>query len=330
MLGETLSELLQELGEPSEFERAADELNSGYFITSVLEDDFLYHTTYWQRLKSILLDGFLSGNPQYLASKGVRMKHANVVSFTSSKWRHLSDLPGIAGLTHDCYLKIPYDALKDVVKPVIYKLSRRELEELLKGDGAHYLSTLTQNEEKLRREYGGDYPLYLYNTWFEEQEWRVKADRVHLPAETEVYVSSYYQLQKAKTLTDLPVYLDREIMLLKNISNFERNTVKRLLRIIGIDFYRHGVSHIAVHTNPVQTPDGGETSFHATLCDVRYLHAITIVKRLKNAGLQVWAEGRPWKHRPYATLKVDLTFLYKKKPLAVRDRMPKRRREAAP
>jgi hypothetical protein len=80
----------------------------------------------------------------------------------------------------------------------------------------------------------------------------------------------------------------------------------------------------------VQTPDGGETRFHATLCDVRYLHAITIVKRLKNAGLQVWAEGRSWKHRPYATLKVDLTFLYKKKPLAVLDRMPKRRRESLP
>jgi len=323
-LDERLSKLLQELGEPPEFKRVADELNSGYFITSVLEDDFMYHTTYWQRLKSILQDGFLSGNPQYLASKGVRMKHANVVSFTSSKWRHLSDLPGITGLTHDCYLKIPYDALKSIVKPVVYKLSRLELESLLKDNGAHYLSTLTQNEEKLKGEYGEDYPLYLYNTWFEEQEWRVRADRVYLPPETEVYVSSYYQLRKAKTLTGLPVYLDREIMLLKNISNFERNVVKRLVRIIGIDFYRHGVSHIAVHTNPVQTPDGWESRFHATLCDVRYLHAITIVKRLKNAGLQVWAEGRPWKCRPYATLKVDLTFLYKKKPLAVLNNPPKR------
>jgi hypothetical protein len=321
-LDERLSKLLQELGEPTEIERAATELNSGYFITSVLEDDFLYHTTCWRRLKSILQDGFLSGDPQYLASKGVRMKHVNVVSFTSSKWRHLSDLPGILGLTNDCYLKIPY-ALKDVVKPVVYKLNRLELEELLKGNGVHYLSTLTQNEEKLRREYGEDYPLYLYNTWFEEQEWRARADRVYLPPQTEVYVSSYHQLRKAKTLTSLPVHLDKEMMLLKNVSNFERNVVKRLVRIIGVDFYRHGVSHIAVHTNPAQTPDGRETRFHATLHDVRYLHAITIVKRLKNAGLQVWAEGRPWKCRPYATLKVDLTFLYKRRPLAVPNDPPK-------
>jgi len=320
LLDDGLSKLLQGLGEPPEFKRVADELNSGYFITSVLEDGFLYHTTHWQRLKSILRDGFLSGNPQYLASKGVRMKHANVVSFTSSKWRHLSDLPGIAGLTHDCYLKIPYDALREIVKPVVYKLSWFELEQLLRDGGAYYLSTLTQKEEKLREEYGEDYLLYLYNTWFEEQEWRARADRVYLPPETEVYVSSYYQLRKAKTLTSLPVYLDREIMLLKNMSNFERNVVKRLVRIIGIDLYRHGVSHIAVHTNHVQTPGGGETAFHATLHDVRYLHAITIMKRLKNAGLQVWAEGRPWKHRPYATLKVDITSLYKKKPSAARKR----------
>jgi ribulose bisphosphate carboxylase small subunit len=308
-----VQQLLEETFNPPEAKKVASELNKGYFITSTLEDDYLYHTTYWKRLKSILKDGFLSGNPKYLENKGVRQKHPNMISFTTSKWRHLSDLPdavAFLGLTHDCYLKIPFHLLKGKVKPVIYKIEAHEIENMLQNGEAYYLSTLTQKEEKLKAEYGEDYPLYLYNTWIVEQEWRMKADFYPLPQETEVYVSSYYQKKIAETLTNLPVYIDKEIMKIKNIQNRTRNIRNRIIRIIGKDLYEH-VGQIDVSTTPIKRPDGTTAKIHATLYNVKYLHAIAIIKRLQKAGFRVWTYGNAWKHHIYSDIEVDLTFLTK-------------------
>jgi hypothetical protein len=314
---EIVQQLISELDNLKEGKKAVGELNTGYFITSILEDDYLYHTTYWERLKSILKDGFLCGNPLYLEGKGIKQKHPNMISFTTSKWRHLSDFPEMTSLlgaiTHDCYLKIPFDVLKDKVKPVIYKLEVHEIEDMLKSGEAYYLSTITQNEQKLKAEYGDDYSSYLYSVWFVEQEWRMKADRYQLPPETEVYVSSYYQLKKAKDLTHLPVYIDKEIMQIKTALNFKRNIKNRVIRIIGKDMYQHGISQIEISTNPIRNPsNNAETKVHATLYDVKFLHGITIIKRLRKAGLTVWAYGHPWKYSPRADLFVDLTFLKKR------------------
>jgi len=303
-----IQQLLRETFNPPEAKKVASELNKGYFITSTLEDDYLYHTTYWKRLKSILKDGFLSGNPKYLENKGVRQKHPNMISFTTSKWRHLSDLPDVfLGLTHDCYLKIPFHLLKGKVKPVIYKIEAHEIENMLQNGEAYYLSTLTQKEEKLKAEYGEDYPLYLYHTWIVEQEWRMKADFYPLPQETEVYVSSYYQKKIAETLTNLPVYIDKEIMEIKKIQNRPRNIRNRIIRIIGKDLYEH-VGQIDVSTTPIKRPDGTIAKIHATLYNVKYLHAIAIIKKLQKAGFRVWTYGNAWKYRIYDDIEVDLIW----------------------
>jgi ribulose bisphosphate carboxylase small subunit len=305
-----IQQLLEETFNPPEAKKVASELNKGYFITSILEDDYLYHTTYWKRLKSILKDGFLSGNPKYLENKGVRQKHLNMISFTTSKWRHLSDLPdavAFLGLTHDCYLRIPFRILKGKVKPVIYRIEAHEIENMLQNGEAYCLSTLTQKEEKLKAEYGEDYPLYLYHTWIVEQEWRMKADFYPLPQETEVYVSSYYQKKIAETLTNLPVYIDKEIMEIKKIQNRPRNIRNRIIRVIGKDLYEH-VGQMDVSTTPIKRPDGTIAKIHATLYNVKYLHAITIMKRLQKAGFRVWARRNAWKCRIYGDMEVDLTW----------------------
>ena len=301
----------------SEGNKVRRELNRGYYFTSFLESPYLYHTTHWKRLKNILKEGFLAGNPTYLKNKKIHQLHPNMICFTTSKWRHLSNMPslgwiGMLGITHVCYLKIPFKLLKDKVKPVIYKVSEHEIEDLLESGQAYYLATLTQREDKLKQEYGELYKDYLYHTWFCENEWRMKADKFMLPPETEVYVSSYYQLKKAKTLTDLPVYLDHEIMHLRNRLEFPHRIRRKIVRVIGKDLTIHGIKGtISVHREPIRRPDGSTTKIHATLYDVTFLHGITIIKRLKKAGFRVWMFPNAWKYRPYADIEVDLTFITK-------------------
>ena len=312
----TLEQLLSKSA--SEGNKVRHELNKNYYFTSFLEGPFLYHTTYWKHLKNILKEGFLAGNPVYLKNKGIHQLHPNMICFTTSKWRHLSNMPsfgwiGMVGITHACYLKIPFKLLKDKVKPVIYKVSEYEIGELLKNGQAYYLATLTQREDKLKQEYGELYQDYLYTTWYCENEWRMKADKFMLPPETEVYVSSYYQLKKAKSLTDLPVYLDREIMHLRDRLDFPHRIRRKIVRTVGRDLAIHGIrGPIRVSREAIRRPDGSTAKVHATLYDVRYLHGITIIKRLEKAGFRVWVFPRAWKYRPYADIEVDLTFVTKR------------------
>jgi hypothetical protein len=63
-----------------------------------------------------------------------------------------------------------------------------------------------------------------------------------------------------------------------------------------------------VSTTPIKRPDGTIAKIHATLYNVKYLHAITIMKRLQKAGFRVWARRNAWKCRIYGDMEVDLTW----------------------
>jgi len=310
-----LKQLLQKMN--SEIAKVHAEINKPlYFYSFGLEDDYFYHTTSWKRLKSILKDGFLSGNPVYLENKGIRQLHPNMICFTTSKWRHLSNLPESPmifsfGITHDCYLKIPKEELIDKVKPVIYEVEIHEIESIIDSGQYYYLATLTHDLESIMRKLGiskEDLPNYLYRIWYVENEFRMKADRYPLPETTEVYVSSYYQRRIAQKLTHLPVYIDREIMDLKEKLAFRPRIWRRIKRIVGKDLYRK-IRYIEVYDNrPEERPDGSIATLWVRLYDVRFLDAIQIVKRLREAGLRVWIPAYAWKHRPYADLKVDFKW----------------------
>jgi len=308
--GNLLAELLKDLDNPPEAKTAALELNKGYYFTSFLEDEYLYHTTYWKTLKHILKEGFLTGNPTHLKNEKIHNLHPNMVCFTTSKWRHLSNLPDMIpfmGMSNDCYFRFPFSILKDKVKPVIYAVNAYDIEKILENGHAYYLATLTQNEDKLKDEYGELFKDYVYHTWYCENEWRTKLDRLPLPSETEVFVSSYYQLKVAKSVTNLPVYIDREIMDLKTALDFRPKINRKLGRIIGKDLFLSAVKHVDVHRQPIKRPDGSTVTLHATLYDVGFLNAITIVKRLQKAGLRVWITENRWKYSPYGDIEVDLT-----------------------
>ena len=306
-----LRQLIQNV--KSEIAEVHAEINKPFYFCSFgLEDGYFYHTTYWKNLKGILRDGFLSGNPVYLKERGVRQFHPNMICFTTSKWRHLSNMPNsmFFGITHDCYLKIPREELIGKVKPVIYEVNIYEIESIIEAGQYHYLATLTHDLDKLRRELGiskEDLPNYLYKTWFFENEFRMKADRYFLPETTEVYVSSYYQRRIAQKLTHLPVYVDKEIMKLKRKLSFRPRIRRKIRRIVGDDLYRK-IRYIEVYTRPEERPDGSKATIWVRLYDVRFLDAIPIVKRLKEAGLKVWIPHYAWKYRPYADLKADLKW----------------------
>jgi len=218
------------------------EVNDPLFITSFLEDEYLYHTTPWSRMKRILRDGFLTSNAHYLKRRRVRVLHEGMICFTTSKWRHLSNLPEFSvlfGFIHmDTYLRIPYDVLKRYgVKPVIYKVSLSDLEGIVASGHYYYLATLTHREDRLREMYGEDFEDYLYRTWWVENEWRIKADRFDLPECTEVYVSSYHQRKVARQLTDLPVKIDHELMRLKQRVSIPDRIRRKMRRIVGKELY---------------------------------------------------------------------------------------------
>ena len=291
--------------EMAEAKVAFHKLNGDYYVTSTLEDGYLYHMTTWKSLKNILRDGFISGNPAYLARKGIRQKHEGMVSFTTSKWRHLSDLPHLLFAAKPCYLRIPFDALRDVAKPVVYRISAPELGDLIEGGCAYLFSTLTQNVEKLQKLYGADFERYLYHTWYVENEWRVKAERLPLPPETEVYVCSRHQLKVARQLTNLPVYLDLELMKFCRAVNEPYNKIQRIRRAVGADFFKK-IKYIDIRKGEVERPDGSVSVERAILYDVGFLDAQVIVRRLNGAGFTCWVHKNAWKYRPYANVEVDL------------------------
>jgi hypothetical protein len=303
--------LVVDLGKPNSAKEAAKELNQGYYMTSFLEDDYLYHTTCWGRLKNILKEGFLTGNPVYLEQQKVHPLHPHMVCFTTSKWRHLSSLPDAVsffGLSLDCYLQIPYAGLKGRAKPVVYEITDHDIKSIFESDCAYHLASLTQNGDDLKAEYGELWPFYLYRVWWIENEWRIKTDNSHfpLPPETEVFVSDYYQLKQAKRLTKFPVHLDRELMKLKDCLEEPGRITRRIDRVIGKELARIAVKHVAPSKNTIKRPDGSQPKLHATLYDVSYLNAITIVPRLRRAGWKVWIAKGAWKFRAYADIEIDL------------------------
>jgi len=292
---------------PPEGEKARRELNKDYYITSFLEDGYLYHTTTWTSLRDILREGFLAGDPTYLKNKRVHQLHPHMICFTTSKWRHLSNLPlpgwiGMVGITHICYLRIPFPILKDRVKPVIYSLDEDEIRGLITGGHAYYLATLRQGGDGLREEYGELFKDYLYHTWYGENEWRMRGDKYPLPPETEVYVSTRHQLKVAQTLTGFPVHLDREIMELNDRLAVRNRVQRRIRRIVGEDLYKR--------IKAVEETKGGEV----TLYDVKRSDAKTIIEHLTESGYRVektWEFERYEKdgeEEPYVDLFVNMSM----------------------
>ena len=186
------------------------ELNKELYIKAFLEDSYLYHTTPFKRLQRILKDGYLSSSYSHL--------HKGMICFTTDPLRHLSNFQGLSlvlGFVEmDTYIKFPYDYLKEKgAKPVFYEVDEYQLREL-SVRAPYWLEHLVTGQE-LREEYGELFDDYCYSTWINENEWRVKADRVEIPDEAEVYVSSYYQLRKARSLTKLPVHLWKDVLVIK-------------------------------------------------------------------------------------------------------------------
>lgn len=192
-----------------------EEFNRGLYVKAFLEDNYLYHTTSFRRLQRILKDGFLSSNPEHT---GHTHLHEGMICFTTDPLRHLSNVQGIGLMLgyvqFDTYIKFPFDYLKERgVRPVFYAVDCDELRKLSEFM-PYWLQHLT-TEEQLRREYGDLFDDYRYRTWICENEWRIKAERLYLPENAEIYVSSYYQRRKIESLTDLPVFLWRDVMRLK-------------------------------------------------------------------------------------------------------------------
>jgi len=287
-------------------------INEPLYIYSCLEDPFLYHTTPFANLKKILRDGFLTGSPAYLTKYNINPLHPNLVCFTTNKWRHLSNMPDAVqwlGITHDCYLKIPFENLKTLVKPVIYTLDEHEIEQIILSDQYYYLTTLSCNLEALAKRLNltqKELPNYLYNTWWIENEWRAQVERFKLPKNTVVYVSNPQQKIAVQKLTSLPVEVDVELYQLKREMEFPDRMIRRIIRIIGTDLYWRGTRFISISRQPVTRPDSTVATVHARICDVPFLHAITITRRLKNAGLKVWVRPKAWRHRSRADVEVDL------------------------
>jgi hypothetical protein len=310
----TLAQALKDLDNPDLPSNAYYKINEPFFIHSILEEGFLYHTTPFSHLKKILRDGYLTGNVEHLLRDGVNPLHPNAVCFTTNKWRHLSNLPNTVqwfGITHDCYIQIPFGEV-EAVKPVIYDISISEIEEIVRSGLYYYLSTLTQNLEPLMQKLGilkADLPTYLYNTWWSENEWRTKKRKVELPASTVIYVSNPQQRKVVEHLTNLPVEIDREVMQLQRDLGLPNRMLRKIIRIIGKDAYRHGTKHIQVYGKPVKRPDGSMATVYATLYDVPFLYGNIVVRRLEQAGLKVWLPPKAWKHRGQADLSVDLTCL---------------------
>ena len=192
-----------------------NDLNRGLYVKAFLEDNYLYHTTSFKRLQKILKDGFLSSDPRHT---GHYHLHEGMICFTTDPLRHLSNVQGmglmLGYIQFDTYIKFPFDYLKERgVRPVFYAVDYDELRKLSEFM-PYWLQHLT-TEEQLRREYGDLFDDYRYRTWICENEWRIKAERLYIPEDAEIYVSSYYQRRKIKSLTDLPVFLWRDVMRLK-------------------------------------------------------------------------------------------------------------------
>jgi len=206
---------VKRLKEKLDYYQIWKEFNRGLYVKAFLEDDYLYHTTSFKRLQRILKDGFLSSNPKHT---GHHHLHKGMICFTTNPLRHLSNVQELALMLGyvelDTYIKFPFSYLKKKgVKPVFYAVDDHEIRKLSELT-PYWLQHLT-TEEQLRREYSDLFDDYRYRTWIYENEWRIKAERLYIPEDAEIYVSSYYQKRKIQSLTDLPVFLWRDVMKLK-------------------------------------------------------------------------------------------------------------------
>lgn len=191
------------------------QLNEGLYVKAFLEDGYLYHTTSFRRLQKILKDGFLSSDPNHTKQHHL---HEGMICFTTNPMRHLCNFPSFTWMLgvvdYDTYIKFPYAYLESYgVKPVFYTVNLRDLKDL--SEQAPYLLQHLTTEEKLREEYGVLFDDYRYNTWIAENEWRVKAEKLPIPETAEIYVSSYYQKKKVITITNLPVFMWKDVVRLK-------------------------------------------------------------------------------------------------------------------
>ena len=206
---------IERLKEKLDYHQIWKEFNQGLYVKAFLEDDYLYHTTSFKRLQKILKVGFLSSDPKHT---GHNHLHEEMICFTTDPLRHLSNMQELSLMLGyvelDTYIKFPFDYLKERgVRPVFYAVDNHELRKLSEFT-PHWLQRLT-TEEQLRREYGDLFDDYRYKTWIHENEWRIKAEKLYIPEKAEIYVSSYYQRRKIQSLTDLPVFLWRDVMKLK-------------------------------------------------------------------------------------------------------------------
>lgn len=255
-------------------------------------------------MKHILRDGFLTSNPHLLQerTKGFKPLHRDMICFTTSKWRHLSNFSaftmflGYVGM--DTYLKIPFEVLKAFgVKPIIYEVTVHDLEDIAEASQYYYLATLTHRKDKLIEKYGDDFSDYLYRQWFLENEWRLKADRLELPERTEVYVTSYYQRRVARRLTNLPVKIDRELMRFKTLKDIPNRIKRKLRRILGKQLY-YSARFVAIRKV--------EGKLRADFYDCPEVEGRKMIKILQEREFKCYTWGYPWKYRPCADIFVDL------------------------
>jgi hypothetical protein len=187
-----------------------------YFIANMETDyhqaRFLYHTTLFQSLKCILKDGYITGSAdEKRRHHATGSMHDGVVCFTTNPLRHLTNLPSfgimLGWISHDVYFRFPWRVLSEQgAKPVAYKLTLPEMKDMPTHLHSQFLS-----EEKAKQMYGDDLDSFVYTTWVEENEWRIKTRHFALPPETEIFVSSPQQLRVVRALTSFPVTIDSAI-----------------------------------------------------------------------------------------------------------------------
>jgi len=216
---------LEQDSQREQIRKIVEELNSKiYFVAHPENPHYLYHTTSFKILQLILKEGCLRSDPQLKTKIKKTIKHPGMICFTTNPLRHLSDLPGWLlppYVTHDVYLKFPFHAIPNV-KPVFYTFDHK-----LPIDAHLHL----ESEERLRKRYADDFDLWKYNTWYVENEWRIKAYKLKLPKSTTIGVSTRYQLRKISSITNFPVFIDQEIRRIKEALHIPR--VIRQLRRLG-------------------------------------------------------------------------------------------------
>ena len=271
-----------------------------YYYASFLEKDAVYHSTTWPRLKRILKTGHLASTREELNPVGADPLLPGVVCFTTSKWRHLSDLPTfslISGvITNTCYLKIPFETVAKKIRPVLYKLTCAEVENFIREGENHLTQRFDMNLARLAKTVKipqKKINYYLNTIFCEENEWRILTERFVLPPTTEVYVCNKYQLKLAKQLTQFPTFVDHDIAEIVVAAN-KRGTVKnRITHIFGNDKITKSINHIKILTSPVRRQNGSFVNVRAVLCGVPSKNADEIVHRANTAGLTVLVREKP-------------------------------------